>query len=97
MTAVAFASAVGSPVSQIEQGSRTGASDFVAAVMSKIENERDKLESRRKRGQALAVVPAILTPSSVSGALLLQPEPPTQKAVAMINANPVAALSNKQC
>jgi hypothetical protein len=89
--AALYARAVAEPVA-LRTGTQKSAADFVVKVLANAQEEREKVDSRRRLAQQASMVAAALTAAAVALGILLTPGQDTQSASVVLTAQGVAAV-----
>jgi uncharacterized membrane protein len=89
--ATLYARAVAEPVT-LKTGMQPNAADFVTAVLVNAQQERDKIDARRRLAQLASMAASALTAIAVALALLLTPGQATQSASVIVTAQGAAAV-----
>jgi hypothetical protein len=89
--AALYSRAVAEPVT-LETGTQKSAEDFVSKVLENAEEERDKVDSRRRVAQRASMVAAALTTLAVVLGLLVTSGPETKTASIVLTAQGAEAL-----
>jgi hypothetical protein len=95
-SAIAFARAVASDETLTSRSTASGANDFSQEVINSVKEERTILINRRRLGQALGVVAALLTLSTLALTLFTS-GPPRQDAVIYLSSVPTGQLATDPC
>jgi hypothetical protein len=90
--AALYARAVAEPAALVEGETQESADDFVVAVLANAQEERDKIDSRRRLAQWASMAAAALTAVAVALGLLLTPGQNAESASVVLTAKGAAAV-----